>query len=106
MNLHIPSLNTEFKFKDGRVRNATRITNAKWDEHKELLYSLHKEMSINEILIFTQAAHGFVAKKVLLFLSHLSILCSWSALLFGLLHPKMHDSNTNSSQPRSAGPQA
>ena len=62
MNLHISSLNTEFKFKDGRARNATRIPNEKWDEYKELLCSLHKEMSINEILIYMQAEHGFVAK--------------------------------------------
>lgn len=62
MNLHIPSLNTEFKFKNGTARNATRIPNAKWDEYKELLCSLHKEMSISEILTFMRTEHGFVAK--------------------------------------------
>jgi hypothetical protein len=62
MNLHVPSHNTEFRFKDGTARNTTRIPNAKWDEYKELLCSLHKEMSISEILTFMQTEHGFVAK--------------------------------------------
>jgi Clr5 domain len=62
MNLHIPLANTEFKFKDGTARNATRVPNAKWDEHKELLCSLHKEMSVSEMLTFMRTEHGFVAK--------------------------------------------
>jgi hypothetical protein len=62
MNIHITSLDTEFKFKDGTARNAARIPNAKWDEYKELLCSLHKDMTISEILSFMRTEHGFVAK--------------------------------------------
>lgn len=62
MNLPVASFNTELKFKDGTARNANRIPKEKWDEHKELLCSLHKEMTIREILTFMRTEHDFVAK--------------------------------------------
>jgi Clr5 domain len=55
-------LNPEFRFKDGTAKNTTRVSKAKWDEHKELLCSLYQEMTISDILAFMRTRHGFVAK--------------------------------------------
>ena len=62
MEMSVTSLNPEFRFKDGTARNAARIPEAQWDEHKELLCSLYQEKTIAEITAFMQAEHGFVAK--------------------------------------------
>jgi hypothetical protein len=56
------SLNPKFRFKDGIAKNAARVPKAKWDEHKKLLCSLYREMTIGDILAFMRAEHGFVAK--------------------------------------------
>lgn len=50
------------KFKDGTARNTRRIPKAKWDKHKELLCSLYHNMTVEEIVDFMRAEHGFVAK--------------------------------------------
>jgi hypothetical protein len=55
-------LNSEHRFKDGMAKNAARIPKAKWDEHKELLCSLHHQMTISEVLVFMWAEHDFVVK--------------------------------------------
>jgi hypothetical protein len=56
------SPNPKLRFKDGTAKNVARIPKAKWDEHKEELCSLYPEMTINGILAFMWARHGFVAK--------------------------------------------
>jgi hypothetical protein len=56
------SLNPKFRFKDGTAKNAARVPKAKWDEHKELLCSLYRRMTIRDVLAFMRSEHGLVTK--------------------------------------------
>jgi hypothetical protein len=62
MEANNTSFPSEFKFKDGTARNTRRIPKAKWDEHKELLCSLYQDRTVEQIVEFMRAEHGFVVK--------------------------------------------
>jgi len=57
-----PSFLSKFKFKNGIARNTPRIPKAKWDEHRSLLGSLYQGMTVEEMVEYMQAEHGFVVK--------------------------------------------
>ena len=62
MNVNTALPNPELRFKDGTARNRARIPKERWEEHKELLCSLYREKTINEILLFMWTEHAFAAK--------------------------------------------
>jgi hypothetical protein len=62
MEVNHTSLNSEFRFKDGATRNASRISKEKWEEHRELLCSLYEQNTIAKIITFMRTEHDFSAK--------------------------------------------
>jgi hypothetical protein len=62
MEASTPSFLSKLKFKNGIARNTPRIPKAKWDEHRALLCSLYQGMTVEEMVEFMRAEHGFVVK--------------------------------------------
>jgi hypothetical protein len=56
------SANTVYVFKDGMIRNSARVPKEKWIEYKELLCSLYREKTIDEILVYMRTNHNFEVK--------------------------------------------
>jgi hypothetical protein len=48
------------RFKELAARNAARIPQEKWNEHKAELASLYQERTLKEIMIHMETAHTFV----------------------------------------------
>ena len=51
-----------FKFKDGIRRNATRVPEERWNQHKKLICSLYQENTVEKVLETMKTRYNFVAR--------------------------------------------